>query len=526
MLYQVTRGPRVRPSSTKLNSRLPLPSSKEHRQFEETLAGPVETVSSRLGASGFDNTSIIAGKYRVERRIAEGGNGIVVEAMHLALRQPVAIKYLKPGPRASASVVDRFEREGRLAAQLTSEHVVRVHDVGELEDGSPFMVMELLRGRNLSAVLEESGPLPISRAVDYVLQTCDALAQVHALAIVHRDIKPENLILADRASNTPIVKVIDFGISKSAPDRDQSGLWARETSKNDRLGTPVYMSPEQLRSSTEVDARTDIWSIGVTLYELLTQSLPFEGEDLPQLCTNILLSSPVPLRDVRPGAPQELEAIILKCIEKSPAARFRNVGELAQALAPFGPPGAQERVERIKDVLRVSGISIRPPTPQPGSLDVVAIRDLLAGSLEAPSLELQEVVEPRPRRRRFAVYVVGALGIGALAAILSLRRGGPSPQPAIVVQPTAAIRTETPRPTAPAPSPAAAAATPASAAVLTPAALSSPPSAVTFPAKRVATATVHPAGASPAPSTKATLPKPAPPEAPASDPRALFGERK
>jgi serine/threonine protein kinase len=505
-----------------------LPSSKEHRQFEETLAGPVESVPPRHGPSGFDNTAIIAGKYRVERRIAEGGNGIVVEAMHLALRQPVAIKYLKPGPRASASVVDRFEREGRLAAQLTSEHVVRVHDVGELEDGSPFMVMELLKGRNLSTVLEESGPLPIPRAVDYVLQTCDALAQVHALAIVHRDIKPDNLILADRPSNTPIVKVIDFGISKSAPERDQSGLWARETSKNDQLGTPVYMSPEQLRSSTEVDARTDIWSIGVTLHELLTQTLPFEGEDLPQLCTNIVLSSPVKLRAVRPGAPPELEAIILKCIEKSPADRFRNVGELAQALAPFGPPGAQERVERIKDVLRVSGMSIRPPTPQPGSLDVVAIRDLLAGSLEAPSLEPHDVPEPRPRRRRLAVYVVGALGIGVLGAVLSLRREGALSQAAVVVQPTAVVPTESLRTATPAPlpSPAAAAAPPAATAVVTPPASIYPVSAVTFPAKRVATATARPAAASPVATPKSAPPKSAPAPAPVSDPRALFGERK
>jgi serine/threonine protein kinase len=503
----------------------PLPSSKEHRQFEETLAGPTEAVSPRIGASGFDNTNIIAGKYRVERRIAEGGNGIVVEAMHLALRQPVAIKYLKPGPRASASVVDRFEREGRLAAQLTSEHVVRVHDVGELEDGSPFMVMELLKGRNLSTVLDESGPLPIPRAVDYMLQTCDALAQVHALAIVHRDIKPDNLILADRPSNTPIVKVIDFGISKSAPEREQSGLWARETSKNDRLGTPVYMSPEQLRSSTEVDARTDIWSIGVTLHELLTRALPFEGEDLPQLCTNILHSPPVRLRAVRPGAPPELEVIILKCLEKSPGDRFRNVGELAQALAPFGPAGAQERVERIKDVLRVSGMSIRPPTPQPGSLDVVAIRDILAGSLEAPALEPQNAAESRPRRRRLAVYIVGALVIGALAAVLSLRREGPLPQPAVVVQPAAVVPQEALRAAAPSPSPSAAAMA-GLPAVLTPPASISPPGAVTVPAKRVATATVHPVGASPGASPKATTPKPVPAAAPASDPRALFGERK
>jgi serine/threonine protein kinase len=504
-----------------------LPPSKQHRQYEETLAGPVETVPPRLGPSGFDNTAIIAGKYRVERRIAEGGNGIVVEAMHLALRQPVAIKYLKPGPRASASVVDRFEREGRLAAQLTSEHVVRVHDVGELDDGSPFMVMELLKGSNLSTVLEETGPLPIPRAVDYVLQTCDALAQVHALAIVHRDIKPDNLILAVRPSNTPIVKVIDFGISKSAPERDQSGLWARETSKNDRLGTPVYMSPEQLRSSTEVDARTDIWSIGVTLHELLSQTLPFQGEDLPQLCTNIVLSAPVKLRAVRPDAPPELEAIILKCIEKSPADRFRNVGELAQALASFGPPGAQERVDRIKDVLRGSGMSIRPPLPQRGSLDdVVAIRDLPAGSREGATLEPEDVAGPLPRRRRLAVYVVGALVMGALAAVLSLRREGPSPQPAIVVQPTAVVTAESVRSAAPAPSPAVPEATPTSVNVLSLPISPSRPSVVTYPAKRVATATGHPAGTSLVPSAKATSPTTVPAAAPQTDPRALFGERK
>jgi serine/threonine-protein kinase len=287
------------------------------------------------------------------------------------------------------------------------------------------------------------------------------------------------------------------------------------------------MSPEQLRSSTEVDPRTDIWSIGVTLHELLTQTLPFEGEDLPQLCTNIVLSSPVKLRAVRPGAPPELEAIILKCIEKSPADRFRNVGELAQALAPFGPPGAQERVERIKDVLRVSGMSIRPPTPQPGSLDVVAIRDLLAGSLEAPSLEPHDVPEP-PRRRRLAVYVVGALGIGVLGAVLSLRREGAWSQAAVVAQPTALVPTESFRTAAPAPSPSpvTAAAPRASTAVVTPPASISPVSAVTFPAKRVATATARPAAASPVAAPKSAPPKSAPAPAPVSDPRALFGERK
>lgn len=510
---------------------LPLPSTEY--QYAETLTGPAKTAVPGPATSSFDNGSVIAGKYRVERQIAEGGNGIVVEATHLALRQPVAIKYLKPGPQASPSVIERFEREGRLAAQLTSEHVVRVHDVGELDDGSPFMVMELLKGRDLGRVLEESGPLPIPRAVDYVLQTCDALAQVHALEIVHRDIKPENLILAERASNTPIIKVIDFGISKAAPGRDRNGHWARETSKNDRLGTPGYMSPEQLRSSTEVDARTDIWSLGVMLHELLTQALPFAGDDLPQLCTNILLLSPAKLRAIRPGAPPELEAIILKCLEKSPARRFRNVGELAQDLAPFGPAGSQERADRIKDVLRMSGVSIRPAAPRPGSLDAVAIRGLVAPSLDATEWR-------PPRRGRVAIFVAGALGIAALATLVSLRRGAPS-APSTAFRPKAASAIEAPRPTPPAFAPAAVViATSAPAPVSPPPMVSTPstqaPSVATPSTKKTAMAIAHPGGSGPlgppkrppltqAPTTPApTTPAPTTPSP--TDPRALFGERK
>jgi serine/threonine-protein kinase len=500
--------------------------------YAETLSGPAQITPPPSATSTFENGSVIAGKYRIQRQIAEGGNGIVVEAMHLALRQPVAIKYLKPGPRASSDIVERFEREGRLAAQLTSEHVVRVHDVGELGDGSPFMVMELLKGRDLGKVLVESGPLPIPRAVDYVLQTCDALAQAHALDIVHRDIKPENLILAERASNTPIVKVIDFGISKAAPGRDRDGHWVRETSRNDRLGTPIYMSPEQLRSSSEVDARTDIWSLGVMLHEFLTQALPFNGDDLPQLCTNILLLSPMRLRDMRPGAPPELEAIILKCLEKSPDQRFRNVAELAQELAPFGPPGSQERAARIKDVLRVAGMSIRPAAPRPGSLDAVAIRDLVAPSLERTEWR-------RPRRRGIAIFVGAVLATGALAALLSFRRTGASLSTTPLV-PESTVANRVPpvgaAGSAAAAAPLAAAVTPAAVAPTAAPALGSASTATVSlsasqapnmappSAKRTAMTVGHPAASPPvAPPKQPSRPAPPPPS---NDPRALFGERK
>jgi len=345
---------------------------------------------------------------------------------------------------------------------------------------------------------------------------------------VHRDIKPENLILAERASNTPIIKVIDFGISKAAPGQDREGHWARETSKNDRLGTPGYMSPEQLRSSTEVDARTDIWSIGVMLHELLTQALPFEGEDLPQLCTNILLLSPVRLRAIRPGAPPELEAIILKCLEKSPARRFRNVAELAQELAPFGPAGSQERADRIKDVLRMSGVSIRPAAPRPGSLDAVAIRGLAAPALDAPEWR-------PPRRGRAAIFIAGALGIAAVATLVSLRRGVPS-APSAALRPIAPSAIEAPRPATPALAPAAEiVTTPVPALVSLPPtvlpASKQAPSVATPSTKKTATAVAHPGGGGPLappkrPPATAAPATPAPTTPSSTDPRALFGERK
>jgi len=308
----------------------------------------------------FANGAVIGGKYLIEETIAEGGIGMVVVATHLALQQRVAIKYLKPKALSNPVIVERFVREARLAAQITSEHVVRVHDVGTLPDAGPYMVMEYLIGEDLGRTVQ-SGPLSIDRAVDYVLQACDALAEAHALRIVHRDIKPENMFLAQRASNTPIVKIIDFGISKITRRRGEGDPWRTETAASEQFGTPVYMSPEQLRSTSNVDARTDIWSLGIVLHELLTGSIPFEGESLPQVCTSILTARPARLTASRPSAPSALEQIVLKCLDKNPALRYRNVAEFAQALASFGPASASGRVERIVEVVRRGGDSIRPP---------------------------------------------------------------------------------------------------------------------------------------------------------------------
>ena len=305
---------------------------------------------------------MVDGKYAIEATIAEGGVGIVVRATHVGLDQRVALKYLKPGALRDRRLVERFEREARLAAQITSEHVVRVQDVGNLGAAGPYIVMEYLVGRGYRRH-RRGGAAADPRAVDYVLQACDALAEAHALHIVHRDIKPDNMFVAQRPSNTAILKLIDFGISKEAPRRGAEGDWAHQTGGNERFGTPLYMSPEQLRSAGDVDARTDMWALGIVFFELLTGSPPFEAANVPELCVAILSAEPKRLRSMLPAAPAALEAVIDACLQKDRDKRFRNVAELAQELVPFGGLDASARVGRIKQVVRRGGHSIRPPTP-------------------------------------------------------------------------------------------------------------------------------------------------------------------
>jgi serine/threonine-protein kinase len=489
--------------------------SDPHRakQAETMVRPPDQALVKRKEA--FVEGTTIAGKYLIEERIAQGGIGVIVAARHLVLQKRVAIKYLRPEVLGDEALAERFEREARLAAGIASEHVVRVYDVGTLEDAGPYMVMEYLVGKDLARLVQK-GALPIARAVDYVLQTCDALAEAHALGVVHRDIKPENLFLATRPSNTPILKLIDFGIAKATPKNGENGPWARATSNNERLGTPLYMSPEQLQSTASVDARSDIWALGVVLFELLTASLPFVGEDIPQLCASILVHSPARLTVTRPGSHPALEAVILKCLEKDPARRFRNVAELAQELLPFGPPSASAMIERIKRVVRDGGSSIRPPTPAAGyvSPDLVSLPRVdqnrsLPDSAAGIALTI-------PGIRRSAIPRMIVLGAAALAAI-----GG--------VVALASVHQDASRPADSTREPvpiAAAAAGPASAA---------PSSASASSAKTAdGLASVAPPVARPPSATPAALARPSPAVAApkrsvppiAADPRAAFGERK
>jgi len=303
--------------------------------------------------------SVVAGKFRIERVLGEGGMGIVLAAHHLHLGRMVAIKLLKPDALAHKDIVARFANEARSASRIQSEHVARVLDVGALDTGEPYMVMEYLEGCDLSKYVRQRGPLKIDEAVDHLLQACEALAEAHVAGIVHRDLKPANLYLTRRADGSNCVKVLDFGISKAALSPDQPSSQGM-TQTSSVLGTPGYMAPEQLRSSKHVDARTDIWSLGVILHELLTGRLAFQGSTVPEIYAAILASPPDSLRSVRPDAPPQLEALILRCLEKDPARRFSNVGELAGAMIHFASPAGRISAERIG---RITGV-VPQATPQ------------------------------------------------------------------------------------------------------------------------------------------------------------------
>jgi serine/threonine-protein kinase len=299
---------------------------------------------------------VLAGRYRTVRLLGVGAMGVVVEATHIHLDQRVALKFLLAHQATHRELHERFLREARAASKLRSQHVTRVSDFGTLDSGAPFLVMELLDGKDLAAVIEARGRLPVPEAVEYVLQMLEAVGEAHRSGIVHRDLKPANLFLTADASG-PCVKVLDFGVSKLTQERGNLKL----TSEGAAIGSPLYMSPEQVQGLPGVDERSDIWACGVILYELVTGTLPFIAETMMALTTAILLRSPEPFAKVLPDAPPGLEAVILRCLAKQPGERFADVAALAAALAPFAPPRAAGYVERVA---RMRGVTVGPsPSP-------------------------------------------------------------------------------------------------------------------------------------------------------------------
>jgi len=290
---------------------------------------------------------VVAGKYRVDRVIGFGGMGIVCAATHVELGNAVAIKFIRPERTSDDRTVARFLTEARAAAQLHSQFACRVMDCGRLPGGSPYIVMEYLVGQDLRSLVSTRGLLTVEEAVALGLQVCEALAEAHSKHIVHRDVKPENLFIAEGPGGAHLLKVLDFGISKQlSPLAQQRAL----TDSTDSMGSPSHMSPEQMIDPGGVDSRTDIWSLGVVLYEILTGQLPFPGESGPQLCANVMTTQPIAPQAHHAEIPEGLARAILRCLEKDRERRFRDVGELSLALKPFGGAAdalAAARVERI-----------------------------------------------------------------------------------------------------------------------------------------------------------------------------------
>jgi len=309
-----------------------------NRETEITEAAQIPTLAPPPG-------SMLLGRYQVEQELGCGATSVVVSALDTHTNERVAIKIWRPDVELDSEAVMRFVREAQAAANLRSEHVARVRDAGCAEDGRPYIVLELLEGRDLGRILAEQGTLDPRRAVDLILQACDALAEAHANGIVHRDIKPTNLFVTRKRDGSERVAVLDFGISKAPP-----GGQMLLTQTASLLGTPAYMSLEQMRSPKLVDPRTDIWALGIVLYEAVEGAQPFDGRTFAQLCVSVATMPPRTMT----RAPA-LEPVIARCLAKDLGARYQNVGELAAALAPFATDMANASNRGIA-IRRVLGI--------------------------------------------------------------------------------------------------------------------------------------------------------------------------
>ncbi len=339
---------------------------------------------------------VIAAKYRLDKVAGEGGMGIVYAAEHLVLKQRVAVKILLPDAVTSEAIVERFAREARAAAKIDSEHVARVLDAGTTASGSPFLVMEYLEGCDLEELLELQRTLPVPEAVDYVVQALEGLAHAHAASIVHRDLKPSNLFLACRPDGSNAIKLLDFGISKTTRGKPED----KKLTGHHVLGSPVYMSPEQLRNAIDIDARADIWSIGIVTYELLAGEPPFDGDGVGEIFAAILEKEPVPLAEKNPQIPREVSDIVARCLRRVPAERWDDVAQLARALAPFGSDPQTAIIERAEQVLARAKEMQRPKTPLETrrvveAIDAAATRAITTATRSAPALPLLKPKDDR-----------------------------------------------------------------------------------------------------------------------------------
>ncbi len=435
-----------------------------------TVVSPLGPVSTSVRVAPAAGERI--GKYVVIRTLGRGGMGVVVAARHERFKEQVAIKLLHPKAAKDAVQRERFVREARSIVRIKSEHVVRVLDAGvEESTGAPFIVMEHLEGLDLGQMLTHHGALSVPMAVDCIIQICEAVGAAHALGIIHRDLKPSNFFLTKRADGSPLVKVLDFGISKAAAEDGAVDPQLTETQAV--FGSPTYMSPEQIRSSKNVDARSDVWSLGVALFELLTKKLPFVADNVAGLLASVVADPPFPLTQFAPEVPLELEAIVDACLAKDPNKRIASAFELAVRLRPFASPACALLASRMDREMRGPSQSLTPPPPlassRPASFPSAGSMASLANgpppALGTTETDLSatgphELLAHRNTARRMGIFLAIVGGIGVVVAV-TVGIMGMSKDDA---QPAAASAASTPPPpettAAPAPPPPAASAAP------------------------------------------------------------------
>ena len=383
----------------------------EQAERHDTLAGGMSAARVKPG-------DMLGGKYKVERVLGAGGMGVVVAARHVDLGQRVALKFMLKEAMTDPSHAERFLREAKAAVQLKSVHTAKVLDVGRLNNGEPYMVMEYLDGRDLDEELRRAGPMPPHVAVDFILQACEALAEAHGLGMIHRDIKTKNMFLTTKVDGRPLVKVLDFGLAKTIGGHNDVSL----TATNSVFGSPQYMSPEQMRSAKDVDTRSDIWSIGVCLYELLTGHVPFDASGVAEICAMVLKDPVAPPSTHIAGLPADLEAAVMKCLEKDPTQRYQTIADLAFDLQPYAADEGSAR--RILQVMQ---------TAQKVELPTIATMNM--GGPHVPNEDGPKTIsswdsgERTRRTTRFkpwqmtaiVIALLSLMSVGVLLTVLALR---------------------------------------------------------------------------------------------------------
>lgn len=443
---------------------------------------------------------IVGGKYRIEQLLGSGGMGHVVSAVHVQLDQRVAIKFMRDEHLNDGDAVKRFEREARAASRLKSMHAARVVDVGTLDSGSPYMVMELLEGVTLRALMKQRGRLECEEAAALIAHACEAIAEAHSLGLVHRDVKPTNLFITRTATGKPLLKVLDFGIVK-AIDADATNEEATLTKTHVPVGSPKYMAPEQVTSSKTVDRRADVWGLGACLFEMTTGQAPFRADNLLELGAKIVHEPVAEVRNLRPDMDPELSAIIHRCLQKNPDHRYADAGELARALEDYvGRPTSSPRMLSPLEMtttpsapmVAATPVGFAPPPPALQRVDDT-------GGSRGTNVAWGETAGRRPTPHYVAIGLAASglvAVIGSVLVVLAVRGRNPTTTHATPASASVAIGEPAPPITTPVP----------------------PPVAAPVPSPEPAPAAQPAVAAAPTVATPATAPSPSPSPAPAPSP--------